>query len=54
VLGGAALGDRFIDWNFVASSKDRIDRAREAWKARTFPEIPSDHDEFVPYPDVHR
>jgi redox-sensitive bicupin YhaK (pirin superfamily) len=54
VLGGAALGPRFIDWNFVASSQDRIDRAREAWKARTFPEIPSDHDEFVPYPDLHR
>ncbi len=54
VLGGAALGPRFIDWNFVASSKDRIDRARAAWKARTFPEIPSDHDEFVPYPDLHR
>jgi len=54
VLGGAALGPRFIDWNFVASSKERIDRARESWKARTFPEIPSDHDEFVPYPDLHR
>jgi len=53
VLGGPALGARFIDWNFVASSQERIDRAREAWKARAFPEIPSDHDEFIPYPALH-
>ena len=50
LLGGPHLGARFIDWNFVASSRDRIDRARAAWKARRFPEIPTDHDEFVPDP----
>ena len=54
VLGGPHLGTRLIDWNFVASSRDRIDRAREDWKARRFPEIPSDRDEFVPYPDWQR
>ncbi len=51
VLGGPPLdGKRFMDWNFVASSRDRIDRAREAWRAQTFPKIPGDDREFVPYP----
>ena len=53
VLGGPPIGTRFIDWNFVASSKARIDQARDDWKARRFPDIPTDHDEFVPYPDLH-
>lgn len=51
VLGGPPLeGKRFMDWNFVASSRDRIDRAREAWRAQTFPKIPGDDQEFVPLP----
>ena len=54
VLGDPHLGTRLIDWNFVAWSRDRIDRAREDWKARRFPEIPSDRDEFVPCPDWQR
>jgi redox-sensitive bicupin YhaK (pirin superfamily) len=54
VLGGAPRGPRFIDWNFVASSKERIDRARDAWRAQTFPQIPTDHDEHVPYPELHQ
>jgi len=54
VVGGPPLGTRFIDWNFVASSKERIDRARDAWRAQTFPQIPTDHDEHVPYPELHQ
>ena len=54
VLGGAPLGPRLIEWNFVASSRDRIDRARDAWKARQFPAIPGDDEEFIPWPDDHR
>lgn len=54
VLGGAPLGPRRIEWNFVASSQDRIDRARDAWKARQFPAIPGDDQEFIPWPDGHR
>jgi redox-sensitive bicupin YhaK (pirin superfamily) len=50
LIGGPALGQRFIDWNFVSSSKQRIERARDAWKAQTFPKIPTDDREFVPYP----
>jgi redox-sensitive bicupin YhaK (pirin superfamily) len=54
IFGGPSMGKRLIDWNFVASSKERIDRARDAWRAQTFPKIPTDHDEFVPYPELHR
>ena len=53
VLGGAPLGPRLIEWNFVASSRERIDRARDAWKARQFPAIPGDDREFIPWPDDH-
>lgn len=50
VLGGAPLGPRFIEWNFVSSSQDRIARASAAWKAQTFPKIPGDDQEFIPLP----
>ena len=54
LVGGAPMTERFIEWNFVASSKERIDRARDRWKAGEFPAIPSDHDEFIPYPELHQ
>ncbi|HEY0477176.1 MAG TPA: pirin family protein [Kofleriaceae bacterium] len=54
VLGGPPVGPRLIEWNFVASSRDRIDRARDAWKARQFPVIPGDDAEFIPWPEDHR
>jgi redox-sensitive bicupin YhaK (pirin superfamily) len=50
VIGGPAMPKRFIDWNFVASSQERIDRARQAWIEQTFPKIPGDDREFVPLP----
>ena len=48
------LGPRLIEWNFVASSRERLDRARDAWKAQRFPRIPGDDQEFIPWPDDHR
>ena len=54
ILGGLPLGPRFIQWNFVASSRDRIARARDAWKARQFPIIPTDDQEFIPWPEDQR
>jgi redox-sensitive bicupin YhaK (pirin superfamily) len=51
ILGGAAVGERFIEWNFVASSKERIARASVAWRARQFPTIPGDDQEFIPLPE---
>jgi redox-sensitive bicupin YhaK (pirin superfamily) len=54
ILGGPAPGHRFIEWNFVSSSRDKIDRARDAWKAQQFPKIPTDAVEFVPWPELPR
>ncbi|MCC5996978.1 MAG: pirin family protein [Oceanicaulis sp.] len=33
ILGGANIGERHIDWNFVSSSKARIEQARADWRA---------------------
>jgi redox-sensitive bicupin YhaK (pirin superfamily) len=48
LLGGPALGRRLIDWNFVASTRERIDAARQAWREQRFPKIPTDDQEFIP------
>ncbi|WOX07051.1 pirin family protein [Microbulbifer pacificus] len=50
VIGGEPLGQRFIDWNFVSSSKERIAQAIEDWQARRFDAVPGDSEEFIPYP----
>ncbi len=51
LLGGEALdGPRFISWNFVSSSKERLDQARDDWKAQRFPKIPGETG-FVPFPE---
>jgi redox-sensitive bicupin YhaK (pirin superfamily) len=57
LLGGATLeGPRYIWWNFVASSQERIEAAREAWRAGDwahgrFRLPPEDKDEFIPLPE---
>jgi redox-sensitive bicupin YhaK (pirin superfamily) len=52
LLGGAALeGPRHIFWNFVATSKDRIERAKQEWKQGAFPRVPGDDVEFIPLPE---
>ena len=52
LLGGAPLdGERHLWWNFVASSKERIERAKTDWKAGRFGKIPGDDVEFIPLPD---
>jgi len=57
LLGGATLnGPRHIWWNFVASSKDKIEAAKEAWRAGDwehgrFQLPPTDKDEFIPLPE---
>lgn len=50
ILGGVPFPeDRFIDWNFVSSSKDKIEAAKKAWREDTFPKVPGDN-ERVPLP----
>ncbi len=52
LLGGAPLdGPRHIWWNFVSSSKDRIEQAKNDWRAGRFGTIPGDDKEFIPLPD---
>jgi redox-sensitive bicupin YhaK (pirin superfamily) len=51
LLGGEPLdGTRHIFWNFVSSSPDRIERAKQDWRERRFPSIPGDDSEFIPLP----
>ncbi len=53
LLGGAAMdGPRFIWWNFVSSSVDRIKSAAEDWKNMKFAIVPGDEKERIPLPDV--
>lgn len=52
VLGGEPMdGPRFIWWNFVHSSKDRIEAAKADWKAGKFDIVPGDSEEFIPLPE---
>jgi len=52
LIGGAPIdGKRNIYWNFVSSSKERIEQAKRDWKEGRFPKIPGDEVEFVPLPD---
>jgi len=52
LLGGAPLdGPRHIWWNFVSSSQERIERAKQEWKDGKFGLIPGDDKEFIPLPD---
>ena len=51
VLGGEPLGERHIFWNFVSSSKDRLQQAASDWKAGRMKLPDADHAEFIPLPD---
>jgi hypothetical protein len=51
VLGGEPVGTRFMFWNFVHSSKDRIAQAAEDWRQGRFELPPEDHEEFTPLPE---
>lgn len=52
LLGGAPLdGPRYVWWNFVASSRERIERASEAWRSGRFDAVPGDN-EFIPLPET--
>ncbi len=51
LLGGAPLdGPRHIWWNFVSSSKERIEQAKADWREGRFGTIPGDDREFIPLP----
>lgn len=49
-IGGEPIGPRFIDWNFVSSSKERIEQAKADWRAQRMKLPDLDHDSFIPLP----
>ena len=49
-LGGEPVGPRYIDWNFVSSSRERIDQARADWAAGRMKLPDLDSGEFIPLP----
>jgi redox-sensitive bicupin YhaK (pirin superfamily) len=52
LLGGEAFSShRYVYWNFVSSSRDRIEQAKEDWRTGRFPLVPGDEEEFIPLPD---
>jgi redox-sensitive bicupin YhaK (pirin superfamily) len=51
LLGGDPLGERFIEWNFVSSSKERIEQAKADWRAGRIKLPDADNAEFIPLPE---
>ncbi len=51
LLGGEPVGARHIEWNFVSSSRDRIEQAKADWRAGRMKLPDLDHDEFIPLPE---
>lgn len=52
LLGGEAFTTkRHVFWNFVSSDRERINQAKDDWRAGRFPLVPGDEAEFIPLPD---
>jgi redox-sensitive bicupin YhaK (pirin superfamily) len=47
-LGGEPVGERFIEWNFVSSSRERIEQAKADWRARRMKLPDFDNQEYIP------
>jgi redox-sensitive bicupin YhaK (pirin superfamily) len=50
LLGGEPVGPRFVEWNFVSSSRQRIEQAKADWRAGRMKLPDSDNKEFIPLP----
>ena len=50
LIGGEPLGHRFLSWNFVATTRERIRAAEDDWRAQRFPAVPGET-EFIPLPE---
>jgi len=50
LLGGEPIGERFIEWNFVSSSRERIEQAKSDWRAGRMKLPVHDDKEFIPLP----
>ena len=49
LIGGEPLGRRYMAWNFVSSRKERIEQAKDDWRAQRFDPVPGET-EFIPLP----
>ncbi|OGB23586.1 MAG: hypothetical protein A3I66_23980 [Burkholderiales bacterium RIFCSPLOWO2_02_FULL_57_36] len=50
LLGGEPMeGPRYVTWNFVSSSRERIEQAKQDWRDQAFPKVPEET-EFIPLP----
>jgi redox-sensitive bicupin YhaK (pirin superfamily) len=51
LLGGEAFKTkRYVWWNFVSSSRERIEQAKDDWNNFRFPKVPGDELEYIPIP----
>ncbi len=54
ILGGKSVGERYMFWNFVASSQEKLEAAKKEWAKGPglggFPRVPGDEQEFTPLP----
>ncbi len=51
LLGGEPMdGERYVWWNFVSSSKERIEQAKEEWRRGRFDIVPGDEADYIPLP----
>jgi redox-sensitive bicupin YhaK (pirin superfamily) len=53
LLGGESLGPRFVWWNFVSSSRERIEQAKADWREGRLGSVPGDA-EFIPLPEERK
>lgn len=53
LMGGEAFTTkRHAWWNFVSSSRERINQAKDDWREGRFPKVPGDTEEFIPLPET--
>jgi hypothetical protein len=50
LLGGAPVGPRVLWWNFVATTRERIEQAKADWAAQRLGAVPGES-EFIPLPE---
>jgi redox-sensitive bicupin YhaK (pirin superfamily) len=51
LIGGEKFAPRYMEWNFISSRKERLEKAKSVWNAGRFPIVPGDEKEFIPFPD---
>ncbi len=52
LLGGESVGPRLIEWNFIASTKERLDAAKDRWRRQAFKLPVGDDQKFTPLPGI--